>query len=167
MCTRRVYANSPQIGVASWIHPLSSVSSTWGGGKLSHESCQHTWLESCEGGEVKESVKSLELSTELFQDHFCCGAMAYHVELVTQDCGTCGEAIRIHSVLIISSGVPEGIVKVGGYDVEGVLGSNLEELELVRGGLMCQVWDWLVNCTFVIVMTSRASVAQLVRARDC
>jgi len=66
------------------------------------------------------------------------------------------EAIWAHSVLVISSGVAEGIVKVGGlvggYDVDGVLRSNSEKLELVGGGLVCQVWGWLVYTTFVFGM---------------
>jgi len=78
--------------------------------------------------------------------------MAYHVEFVTQDRGTCGEAIRTHFVLVISSGVLEGIVKKGGYDVDGVLSSNPETLALVGRGLVCQILGWLVNTTFVFVM---------------
>jgi len=65
-------------------------------------------------------------------------------------------AIREHSVLVVSSGVAEGIVKVGGlvgvYDVDGVLRSNPEKLESVGGGLVCQVQGWLVHTTFVFVM---------------
>ena len=51
--------------------------------------------------------------------------MTYHVEFVAQGRGTCGEVIQAHSVLVISSGVPEGMAKVGLYDADGVLGSNL------------------------------------------
>jgi len=78
--------------------------------------------------------------------------MAYHVEFVAKDRGTCGTTIWARSVLVSSSGVPEGIVKVGGYDVDGVLGSNPEKLVLVGGRLVCQVWGWLVHITFVLVM---------------
>jgi len=78
--------------------------------------------------------------------------MAYHVEFVAKDRGTCGTTIWACSVLVSSSGVPEGIVKMGGYDVDGVLGSNPEKLELVGGRLVCQVWGWLVHITFVLKM---------------
>jgi len=47
---------------------------------------------------------------------------------------------------------------VGLYDADGVLGSNVGELELVGGGLMCQVWGWLVHTTFVLVMEIPAHV---------
>ena len=93
----------------------------------------------------------MEFSSELFQDHFCCWAMAYHVEFVAKDGVTCGKTIWARSVLVNSSGVPEGTVKVGGYDVDSVLGSNPEKLELVGGKLVCQVWGWLVRITFMLV----------------
>ena len=53
-------------------------------GGAKYQSCHRIWLEKCEGGEVKESAKSLKYSSELLEDHFCCGVMAYHMQFVTQ-----------------------------------------------------------------------------------
>jgi len=66
MCMRRAYANSPQIRVASWSPKLLQQYLERG----ENESYHHTWLESCEGGEVKELGESLELSTEPFRITF-------------------------------------------------------------------------------------------------
>jgi len=85
-----------------------------------------------------------------------CGCKPLFVSLSFQTscsgCGTYGAAIRAHSVLEISSGVPESIGLVGGYDVESVLRSNHEKLEFVGGGFVCLVWGWLVHTTFVFIM---------------
>ena len=131
MCMRSAYANSSQIGVASWIHPASSVCNMWGGGEPS----------------IKRVIASgWKVSSELFQG----GAMAYHAEFVANHRGTCGKTTWACSVLVSSSGVLEGIVKVGGYDVDGVLGSNPEKLELVVGGLVCHCRVRYGACLYIL-----------------
>jgi len=69
-----------------------------------------------------------------------------------QYCSACGEAVQAHSVLVVRSMVPVCIVTVAGYNVDGMLGSILKELSLIGGGLVCQVWGYLVHTTCVCVM---------------
>jgi len=54
--------------------------------------------------------------------------MVYLVDFVNKYCGACAEAVQAHLVLVISFRVPECIVKVGGYNVDGMLGLNPQEI---------------------------------------
>jgi len=78
--------------------------------------------------------------------------VAYHADFVTKYCSACGEAVHACSVLVVRSQVPECIVQVGEYSVDGMLGSKPKELEVIGGGLVRQVWGWLENATRVCVM---------------
>ena len=50
------------------------------------------------------------------------------MELITKDPGTCVKKVLTHTILVISSWVPECMMEVGGYDVDGMLGADLKEL---------------------------------------
>jgi len=49
------------------------------------------------------------------------------VDLITKDLGTCDKTVWTHTILVISSWVPECIMKMGGYDVDEMLGADLKE----------------------------------------
>ena len=53
------------------------------------------------------------------------------MELITKDPGTCGKTVWTHTILVISSWVPEYIVEVGRYNVDGMLSADPKELYLV------------------------------------
>ena len=62
------------------------------------------------------------------------------MELIIKDPGTCGKTVWTHTILLISSWVLECIMEVGGYDVDGLLGADPQELYLVGSGLVGEVW---------------------------
>ena len=70
----------------------------------------------------------MKFDSEPIKYYFCCGALTYDVELITKDPGTCGKTVWTHTILVISSWVPECIMEVGGYDVDGMLGADPKEL---------------------------------------
>jgi len=70
----------------------------------------------------------LKFDIEPIKYYFCCGALTYDVELITKDPGTCGKTVWTNTILIISSWVPERIMEVGRYDVDGMLGADPKEL---------------------------------------
>jgi len=70
----------------------------------------------------------LKFESEPIKYHFCCGALTYDVELITRDPGTCGKTVWTHTILVISSWVPEYIMDVGRYNVDGMLGADPKEL---------------------------------------
>ena len=70
----------------------------------------------------------MKFDIEPIKYYFCCGALTYDVELITKDPGTCGKTVWTNTILIISSWVPERIMEVGRYDVDGMLGADPKEL---------------------------------------
>jgi len=70
----------------------------------------------------------LKFDSEPIKYHFGCGALTYDVELITKDPGTCGKTVWTHTILVISSWVPECIMEVGRYNVDGLLGADPKEL---------------------------------------
>jgi len=70
----------------------------------------------------------LKFDSEPIKYYFCYGALTYDVELITKDPGTCDRTVWTHTILVISSWVPECIMEVGRYDVDGILGADPKEL---------------------------------------
>ena len=70
----------------------------------------------------------MKINSEPIKYYLCGGALTYVVALITEDPGTCGKTVWTHTILAISPWVPECIMEVGKYNVDGMLGADPKEL---------------------------------------
>jgi len=70
----------------------------------------------------------LEYDSKPVKYYSCCRGLTYDVELITKDLGTWGKTVWTHTTFVISSWGFECIMKVGTYNVDGVLGADQKVL---------------------------------------
>jgi len=70
----------------------------------------------------------LDFGSKPVKQNFCSWALTNDVEFITKDPGTYAKIIRAHVILVISSGVPECIEKMGTHKVDDMLGADPKEL---------------------------------------
>jgi len=78
--------------------------------------------------------------------------VTYDVEFISEYCCACVKTVLAHPVLLICSRGSDCIMKVGWYNVNSMLSSNLKEFKLVGAGYLGEVWGWLIHAVFVFVV---------------
>ena len=78
--------------------------------------------------------------------------MTYDVDFISEYWYACVKTVRAQPVLVICSRISECVMKVGGYNMDSMLNSDLQEFELVGAGWVGEVWGWLIHAAFVFVM---------------